>query len=126
MPEDELLVFPRFMLQLRRTVETPAVVEGMPPEFEFLLNEVVDGTWVYRPDPSIRLPLKRVIARSPLGPRETAPEIVLLHKAWYTHRPKDNHDFKRVRSLLAPGQRTWLRTQLAKLRPDDPWLPQLA
>ncbi len=125
MPEHERLAFPNFMLQLRRTPGTAVAIEGMPPQFEFLLNDVVDGEWIYGPEPSIRLPLERVFVRSPLGPLVTAPEILLLHKAWYTHRPKDNHDFERVRNLLDADQRGWLRTQLKRIRPDDPWLSRL-
>ena len=95
------------MLQLRRTSETAVAVEGMPPEFEFLLNNVDDGQWTFLHDSSIRLPLERVYVRSPLGLLVTAPEVLLLHKAWYTHRPKDEHDFQRVRDQLSIEQRAW-------------------
>lgn len=124
-PESQRLAFPHFMLQLQQTPETIVGVEGMPPVFEFLLNDIVDGEWIFRPEPSIRLPLERVTVRSPLGPLVTVPEILLLHKAWYTHRPKDDHDFERVRDLLNGEQRGWLRQQLTRIRPDDPWLSRL-
>jgi Aminoglycoside-2''-adenylyltransferase len=42
LPSGERLAAPRFMLQLQRTRHTIDLVEGMPPTFEFLLNEVAD------------------------------------------------------------------------------------
>jgi hypothetical protein len=53
------------------------------------------------------------------------PEIILLHKALWV-RPKDEHDFQRVRQHLSHEQRMWLATQLAGLRPNHQWLPLLA
>jgi hypothetical protein len=123
--KDELLEAPRSMLQLWRTPETVVAIEGMPPTFEFILNDVADGQWFYTFEPSIRAPLNRVVVLSPLDLRVTAPEVLLLHKAWYPHRPKDEHDFRRVRARLSADQRAWLKRQIARIRPDDPWLPQL-
>ncbi len=122
--EDDWLEPPRSMLQLQRTPETVVTVEGMPPTFEFILNDVAAGQWMYTVEPSIRAPLDRVIVPSSLGLRVAAPDVLLLHKA-YHHRPKDEHDVRRVRDCLGPDQRAWLTRQIARLRPDDPWLPQL-
>jgi hypothetical protein len=80
----ELLEFPRSMWQLRSSPETP-IADGMPPEFEFILNDVADGEWIFRHDPSIRVPFERVLGPSPLGLPVAAPELLLLHKAWYSH-----------------------------------------
>jgi hypothetical protein len=121
---DEWLEAPRSMLQLQRAPETVMTVEGMPPTFEFILNDVADSQWIYTGEPSIRVPLDRVVVHSPLGLRVTAPEVLLLHKAC-SHRPKDEHDFRRVRDRLGADQRAWLKRQIARIRPDDPWLPQL-
>src|SRR5262245_54310196 len=60
MAQGELLSFPDFMLQLQRTPDTIASVAGMPPTFEFLLNDVADGEWVFNFAPSLRLPLEQV------------------------------------------------------------------
>ncbi len=125
LPEGEKLEPPRFMLQMRRTPETAATVAGMPPAFEFLLNDATDGAWAFMREVSIQVPLERIAISSPLGIRVTAPEVLLLHKAWHPHRPKDEHDFARVRDLLSADQRAWLKTHLERIRPDDPWLPQL-
>lgn len=122
--EDDWLASPRSMLQLQRTPETVVTVEGMPPTFEFILNAITDDQWIYTGEPSIRAPFDRVIVPSPLGLRVAAPEVLLLHKACH-HRPKDEHDFRRVRDRLGPAQRAWLTQQIARLRPDDPWLPPL-
>jgi hypothetical protein len=124
MAPGELLEFPRSMWQLRRSHEVPAV-HGMPPEFEFILNDVIDGQWIFRYDPEIQVPFERVFGPSPCGLPVTAPEILLLHKAWHIRRPKDEHDFQRVRARLSLAQRRWLRTQLARIRPTDPWRIQL-
>ena len=120
----ERLLFPRFMLQLRRTPETAVAVAGMPPEFEFLLNDLTDGRWIFHHEPSIRLPLERVYGRSPLGLPVTAPEVLLLHKAWY-HRPKDDHDFAVALPRFSAAQRAWLRRTLEEYHPGDPWLASL-
>jgi hypothetical protein len=96
----------------------------MPPTFEFILNDVADGRWIYTGEPSIRMPLDCVVVPSLLGLRVTAPEVVLLHKAC-SHRLKDEHDFRRVRTRLSADQRAWLKRQITRIRPDDPWLPQL-
>ncbi len=124
LPEGEMLESPRFMLQLRRTPESSVSVEGMPSEFEFLLNDVADGEWIFLPEPSIRLPMERVYGPSPLGLPVTAPEILLLHKAQH-HRPKDEHDFERVRDRMDVDRRAWLRLQLERIRPEDPWIAEL-
>jgi hypothetical protein len=129
-PGGERLDPPGFMLQVQPTPETRPTVAGLPPEFEFLLNDASDGEWVFQRDPSIRLPLDRVHVPSPLGVPVVAPELLLLHKAWNRRRSeasnKDEHDFQRARPRMSPEQRGWLRAQLARLKPDDPWLPHLA
>jgi hypothetical protein len=124
MAEGELLAFPRTMWQLRRTPETKAS-DDMPPEFEFILNDIADDEWQYHYSRDIRLPFERLTTTSPLGLPVTAPEIVLLHKGWWNHREKDDHDFRRVQHLLSQAQRAWLREQLQPHKPDDPWLVDL-
>jgi hypothetical protein len=79
----------------------------MPPTFECILNDVADGQWIYTGEPSIRVPLDRVVVPSPLGLRVTAPEVLLLHKAC-SHPLKDEHDFRCVCARLGADQRAWL------------------
>jgi Aminoglycoside-2''-adenylyltransferase len=96
LPGGEFLAAPRFMLQLQRPPDLIDPVEGMPPTFEFLLNEVDGDRWMLMRDPSIHLPLERVYWRSSWGMLVVMPEILLLHKAVYRPRPKDEHDFQRM------------------------------
>jgi hypothetical protein len=126
LPSDERLLAPRFMLQLQRTPHTIDLVEGMPPTFEFLLNEVDRDQWTFLRDPSIHLPIERVIGRSPWGMQLTMPEILLLHKAVYRPRTKDEHDFQRMQPHLSSAQRVWLREQINTIHPEHPWIGQLA
>jgi putative redox protein len=121
----ELLEPPEFMWQLRRTADTEVTVEGMPPRWEFLLNEVEAGEWVFPHDASIRLPLEQLVVPSPLGPPVMAPEIVLLHKAFQRPRPKDDHDFLWANDRFTTAQRAWLRGHLRRLLPEHRWLAKL-
>lgn len=124
LPDGERLEFPRAMLQMRRTPATRVTIDGMPAEFEFLLNDVAEGEWIFRHAPGIRVPMEQAVVLSPLGLPVVRPEILLLHKAG-SHRPKDQHDFGLLRDRLGPKSRRWLRTTLARWRPDDPWLGEL-
>jgi len=126
LPSGERLAAPRFMLQLQRTRHTIDLVEGMPPTFEFLLNEVADDQWMFLRDPSIHLPIEQVYGPSPWGMQVTLPEILLLHKAVYRPRPKDEHDFERMRPSLSSTQRVWLREQISRIHSEHPWVGQLA
>jgi hypothetical protein len=125
LPIGERLAAPRFMLQLQRTSDTTDVVEGMPPTFEFLLNEINQNQWTFLRDPSIHLPIGQVYGRSPWGMQVTMPEILLLHKAVYRPRPKDEHDFQRMQPHLNSAQRLWLREQINRIHPEHPWISQL-
>jgi hypothetical protein len=53
------------------------------------------------------------------------PEIVLLFKAKHS-RPKDEADFVGALPLLSSERRAWLRSTLAGVHPDHPWLDALA
>jgi hypothetical protein len=117
------------MLQVQAVPETRPTVAGLPPAFEFLINDVADGAWLFPLDRAVRVPLERVPVASPLGVSVVAPEILLLLKAWNRRRAsapnKDEHDFQRARPRMSLEQRGWLRAQLERLKPDDPWIPQL-
>jgi hypothetical protein len=121
-PAGERLELPVFQVLARRPAGAPA---GLPAELEFFLNDAVDGAWVFRRDPAVRVPLARLTVAAPGGVRVLAPEVQLLHKARH-HRPKDEHDFTRVVPRLGAARRAWLRAQLARCHPGDPWLAQLA
>lgn len=92
---------------------------------EFLLNERDGADWVYRRDPSIRMPLARALRLRPGGVRVLAPEVVLLYKS-KAPRPTDEADFLAARPLLDAEARAWLRDALLRARPDHPWAVALA
>jgi hypothetical protein len=93
------------------------------------MSDLADGEWVSPHDPGLHLPLECVRVPSALGVPVVAPEIVLLLKAPNRRRAalqnKDEHDFQRALPNLRATQRAWLRAQLERLRPGDPWIPAL-
>lgn len=101
----------------------PAGAPG--PALELLLNERDGADWVYRRDPSVRLPLARALRPGPGGVRVLAPEVVLLYKS-KAPRPADEADFEVARPLLGAEDRRWLRDALLRARPDHPWAAALA
>lgn len=116
-PEGELLELPIHQIVAR--------CEGAwPPEFEFFLNEVIDGEWRFRRDESIRRPLSDTYLLTENGIPIIAPEIQLLFKA-RGHRPKDEHDFRAVLPHLGPSRRAWLMEALRVHQPSHPWLEHL-
>jgi hypothetical protein len=92
---------------------------------ELLLNERDGSDWVYRRDPSVRLPLTRSIRPAAGGVRVLAPEIVLLYKS-KAPRPTDQRDFRAALPLLDAEARAWLRTALVRAEPSHPWVGVLA
>jgi len=92
---------------------------------ELLLNEREGEDWVYRRDPAVRRPLRRVLRPGPGGVRVLAPEIVLLYKS-KAPRAVDEHDFHAARPLLDAGARAWLRAALLRGAPHHPWAAALA
>jgi hypothetical protein len=96
-----------------------------PWRLEFLVDDVVDGQWVYRRDPAVRLPLDRLGRRTAMGLPYLRPEVVLLYKAKRPRAP-DEHDAGVVVPRLSRSERAWLAAAIAKDMPDHPWLPLLA
>lgn len=126
LPAGERLRPPQFMLQLQQTAATRVPIAQLPPTFEFLLNEVQADLWSFARAPQLQLPLAEVVGRSPWGMSVTRPELLLLHKAVYLPRPKDQHDFALILPHLSPAQRRWLREQIGVIHPAHPWLAALA
>jgi hypothetical protein len=125
-PAGTWLEAPRFMLQLQRTAQTQISEAAMPPTFEFLLNEVDGEQWTFYRNPQIQFPLASIYECSAWGMLVTRPEILLLHKAVYRPRAKDDHDFHRVLSHLGQDRRLWLHNAIMSLHADHPWTAQLA
>ena len=82
-------------------------------------------TWVFRRDPRVRLPLERVIARTPGGIPYARPEIVLLFKA-KAPSAKDEADRAVALPHLDEPSRAWLAEALRLVHPGHDWLAELA
>lgn len=91
---------------------------------EFLLNERDAGSWVYRRNAAIVLPLDRAIISTTFGVAALSPEIVLLFKA-KSPRAKDEADYDAVRAAMSDERRRWLRSALLTCQPDHPWIQAL-
>ena len=92
-----------------------------PWRFQLLLDPSEAGHWLFRRDPSVRVPLDELVARSADGCPYLRPEIQLLWKAKHT-RPEDDADFAAVAPLLSPPARSWLRAALARVHASHAWL----
>jgi hypothetical protein len=103
----------------------PEPWEPEQDELEFFLNDVADGVWVCRRDPSVRRPVAEVQFTSASGIPTVAPEIQLLYKARH-HKDKDEHDFRGAVGRMSADQRAWLQGALEVVHPGDPWLNELA
>lgn len=91
---------------------------------EFLLLERLGDEWVYRRDPRVTLPWRRLSFESPLGFRVLAPEVALLFKA-KGQRDRDQADFATVLPRLQLERRAWLRAALEVSHPGHRWLDDL-
>lgn len=94
---------------------------------DVLLSARENDDWLYRRDPSIKLPLGRVTKTFQKIPYLT-PEAVLLYKSVTRNigpRPKDGRDFKRVLPHLSTEAKSWLRHVLEQTNADHPWLGAL-
>ncbi len=87
---------------------------------DMMLEDGTPETWVYKRDPSIRLPRAEAVRRTGGGIAYLAPEIVLLFKAKY-RRDKDEADFAKALPRLDAKQRCWLQACLAQAYPDHAW-----
>ncbi len=91
-----------------------------PWEYDVLLAPGDATTWVYKRDPSIRMPMAHAVWEKD-GVTYLRPEIQLLYKARGL-RDKDQDDFDATWPLLDAGRREWLRAGLRHTLPDHPWL----
>ncbi len=103
-------------------------VHGAAPEggaaVEWLLNERSGEDWVFRRDPSLRLPLTEAFVTTGASAPHLAPEIVLLFKA-KAPREKDELDFASALPELSTERRRWLRESLQRCHPGHPWLARV-
>lgn len=99
--------------------------EASPDFIELLFNEVDEVNFFFRREPSITLPLEKMIISSPSGFPILAPEIVLLYKSSKTEDPSVATDFRNVLPKLSSQAREWLAAALRKSNPAHVWLENL-
>ena len=87
------------------------------PGLQFLLGEDDDGTWWYRRDERIRVPLAELGLRTEDGIPYVRPEIVLLFKS-KAPEPHDEADFEAALPALDAEARSLLRGWLPA---GHPW-----
>jgi hypothetical protein len=93
-------------------------------ELQFFLNDIEEGVWICRRDPSVTRPVGEIEQHSTAGIPIVVPEIQLLYKAKH-HLDKDEHDFEAVTPRMSTEQHEWLAWALEIVHPDDPWLARL-
>ena len=94
--------------------------------FELLFCSGNETSWKFKRDESIELPLSDVGLTSNDGIPYLKPEVVLLHKAvsrWQGDYAET--DFERTLPHLDGQQRSWLKTNLTKVKPDHAWIAKL-
>lgn len=94
-----------------------------PWEYDVLLDDVREQTWVYKRSPHITRPLSDCLW-SGNGITYLRPEIQLLLKAKHA-RPKDAFDFERCLPNLDESSRIWLIQSLRQEDPQHSWIGRL-
>ena len=100
--------------------------EASPDFIELLFNEVDDVNFRFRREPTITLPVEKMIISSSSGIPILAPEIVLLYKSGKPEDPSAAADFRNVLPELSSATRDWLGSALNKLYQDHAWLRDLS
>jgi hypothetical protein len=112
-PPGEAVALPRSGFWARRD-------SNGPWQLQFLLAEHDAGTWWFRRDPAITMPVADV-GRIESGVPYLRPEIVLLYKS-RLDRERDTADFERTLPKLDDAARARLAAWLAD---DHPWRARL-
>jgi hypothetical protein len=97
---------------------------ALPWEYDIVLSAGTAEEWVYRRDPTVRMPMSDALWERD-GIRYFQPEIQLLFKAPGL-RPKDQADFDATLPHLDARRRRWLRDALAATALGHPWIETLA
>jgi hypothetical protein len=96
-----------------------------PWAVEFMLEEHSDGTWVYRRDASVTLPLARLGQTTKDGLPYVCPTVALLYKARGKGIERNAADFESAVGALSTQERGWLRDALAFAHPGHDWIERL-
>lgn len=96
------------------------------PDFvELLFDEADEANFYFRRDPSITLPLEKMIVSSASGIPILAPEIVLLYKSALAEDQSYAEDFRNLLPALHSEARNWFADALEKMYPGHIWLKSL-
>jgi hypothetical protein len=93
--------------------------------FEVLFEQHAAGSWVFRRDARIRVPLTKFGCATSDGVPYIAPEVALLYKAQHAGIARHAADFARAAPVLAPDARAWLRDALETAHPGHAWIAML-
>jgi hypothetical protein len=88
---------------------------------DMMVEQGTPDHWVYKRDPSLRLPRTLAIRKNEDGIPYLSPSLVLLFKAKHI-RHKDQHDFDSALPRLDIHERSQLRYWLEMLHPEHDWL----
>lgn len=91
---------------------------------DMMLERGTSEAWVYKRDPSLRLPRAAAIRETAGGIRYLAPALVLLFKAKH-RREKDERDFRAALPDLAAREKADLCQWLQVLHPGHAWIAPL-
>ena len=95
-------------------------------QLQLMLFDEKDGSWIFKRNPSIKLPLNQIYHTSESGMKYLKPEIQLLYKAKKDTLSKDQLDFDASLPLLVEDSKTWLLDQLKVQFPEGhPWISTL-
>ena len=99
---------------------------GEPWALQLMIDDTEQDEWLFRRDPCIRMPVSNLTASdvTGFGCHVLVPHVQLLYKSGRV-RPKDELDFTAAAPHLDEQRRTWLRTALAQVSPNHPWLARL-
>lgn len=92
-----------------------------PWSLDLTVSSGDENSWIFRRDPSHRVPWERAVLRSPSGVPYLAPDLQLLFKS-KDPRPKDELDLVEVVSVLDASRCAALAEWLAD---DHPWQARL-
>jgi hypothetical protein len=90
-------------------------------EFDLFFEDVDEGEWAFRRDPSLRRAVREVIVQTAIGLPVVRPEVQLLYMAGHAE-PKNRRDFVTVLPELRAEARLWVRNSLHQIAPGNPWL----
>ncbi len=93
--------------------------------FEILLEDDEDGDWVFRREPSVRMPLPALGRVTADGIPYVAPEVALLYKANHLEIDRNAADFDAGAAALDAAARGWLHDAISAVYAGHPWLERL-